>query len=129
MDDFYKKYKLTPLYTIDFIFSDTKMNRSPCTSCAGGKFTAGIVDTSSQNENGEFIGLQVQGDISKPHEALKIIAALSLTIIILITLTLLFIIVNIATQIKKCGLWIFNVFKTIYKKYIYKSDTNTMDKQ
>jgi len=53
------------------------MNRSPCTSCAGGKFTAGIVDTSSQNENGEFIGLQVQGDISKPHEALKIIAALS----------------------------------------------------
>ncbi len=105
------------------------MNRSPCTSCAGGKFTAGIVDTSSQNENGEFIGLQVQGDISKPHEALKIIAALSLTIIILITLTLLFIIVNIATQIKKCGLWIFNVFKTIYKKYIYKSDTNTIDKQ
>jgi len=91
------------------------MNRRPCTS--------------SQNENGEFIGLQVQGDISKPHEALKIIAALSLTIIILITLTLLFIIVNIATQIKKCGLWIFNVFKTIYKKYIYKSDTNTMDKQ
>jgi lipopolysaccharide/colanic/teichoic acid biosynthesis glycosyltransferase len=91
------------------------MNRRPCTSC--------------QNENGEFIGLQVQGDISKPHEALKIIAALSLTIIILITLTLLFIIVNIATQIKKCGLWIFNVFKTIYKKYIYKSDTNTMDKQ
>jgi lipopolysaccharide/colanic/teichoic acid biosynthesis glycosyltransferase len=80
------------------------MNRRPCTSC--------------QNENGEFIGLQVQGDISKPHEALKIIAALSLTIIILITLTLLFIIVNIATQIKKCGLWIFNVFKTIYKKYI-----------
>jgi lipopolysaccharide/colanic/teichoic acid biosynthesis glycosyltransferase len=91
------------------------MNRRPCTSC--------------QNENGEFIGLQLQGDISKPHEALKIIAALSLTIIILITLTLLFIIVNIATQIKKCGLWIFNVFKTIYKKYIYKSDTNTMDKQ
>jgi lipopolysaccharide/colanic/teichoic acid biosynthesis glycosyltransferase len=91
------------------------MNRRPCTSC--------------QNENGEFIGLQVQGDISKPHEALKIIAALSLTIIILITLTLLFIIVNIATQIKKCGLCIFNVFKTIYKKYIYKSDTNTMDKQ
>ena len=91
------------------------MNRRPCTSC--------------QNENGEFIGLQVQGDISKPHEALKIIAALSLTIIILITLTLLFIIVNIATQIKKCGLWIFNVLKTIYKKYIYKSDTNTMGKQ
>ena len=57
------------------------MNRRPCTSC--------------QNENGEFIGLQLQGDISKPHEALKIIAALSLTIIILITLTLLFIIVNI----------------------------------
>ena len=91
------------------------MNRCPCTSC--------------QNENCEFIELQLQGDISKPHEGLKLIAALSLTIIILITLTLTHIIINIATQIKKCGLWIFNVFKTIYKKNIYKSDTNTMDKQ
>ena len=81
------------------------MNRRPCTSC--------------QNENCEFIELQLQGDISKPHEGLKLIAALSLTIIILITLNLLFIIVYIATQIKKkCGLWISNMFKTIYKKYI-----------
>jgi hypothetical protein len=91
------------------------MNRRPCTSC--------------QNENCEFIELQLQGNISEPHEGLKLIAALSLTIIILITLTLTHIIINIATQIKKCGLWIFNVFKTIYKKYIYKSDTNTMGKQ
>ena len=80
------------------------MNRRPCTSC--------------QNENGEFIELQLQGNISKPHEGLKLIAALSLTIIILITLTLTHIIINIATQIKKCGLWISNMFKTIYKKYI-----------
>ena len=83
------------------------MNRRPCTSC--------------QNENCEFIELQLQGDISKPHEGLKLIAALSLTIIILITLTLLLIIVNIATQIKKCGLWIFNVFKTIYKNIYIKA--------
>jgi len=62
--------------------------------------------------------LQLQGNIYKPLEGLKLIAALSLTIIILITLNLLFIIVYIATQIKKCGLWISNMFKTIYKKYI-----------
>jgi hypothetical protein len=109
MDKPYKKYKLTPLYPIDFnfIFSDTKMNlHHPCTSC--------------QNENCECmeLQLQLQGNIYKPLEGLKLIAGISLMLIILITLNLLHIFVNIATQIKKCGLWISNMFKTIYKKYI-----------
>ena len=78
----------------------------PCTSC--------------QNENCECmeLQLQLQGNIYKPLEGLKLIAGISLMLIILITLNLLFIIVYIATQIKKCGLWISNMFKTIYKKYI-----------
>ena len=76
----------------------------PCTSC--------------QNENCECMELQLQGNIYKPLEGLKLIAGISLMLIILIKFTLLHIFVNIATQIKKCGLWIFNMFKTIYKKYI-----------
>ena len=78
----------------------------PCTSC--------------QDENCECmeLQLQLQGNIYKPLEGLKLIAGISLMLIILITLNLLHIFVNIATQIKKCGLWISNMFKTIYKKYI-----------
>ncbi len=58
---------LTSLLHFNFIFSDTKMNlHHPCTSC--------------QDENCECmeLQLQLQGNIYKPLEGLKLIAGISL---------------------------------------------------